>query len=146
MKYSIAGKETMAYNKVDRVNVGDNEGHMVSLLVGEGINVSTGNDAFGDGAQVSVIVTSDMVNFKGPFQAYSIMTKKGDSVFSKAEGKIAPTVTAEGNTVLIMEGTMTFYKGTGQYENIQGNGTFKGRFFSSILYTLDWEGEYWIGK
>ena len=144
MKYSIAGKETMAYNKVDRVSVGDMEGHMVSLLVGEGINVSTGNDTFGDGAQISVIVTSDLVNFNGPFQAYSIMTKKGDSVFSRAEGKIAPTVTAGGDTALIMEGTLTFYKGTGQYENIKGNGTFKGRFLSSILYTLDWEGEYWI--
>jgi hypothetical protein len=145
-KFKISGKTTNAYNKMERINADDVDGHMVSLLVAEGVNVSTGNTAFMDGAQVVTIATSDMVNFNGTFQGYTKFMKKGDTTFSKVEGKVTGTPTAEGNLVVLLEGTITFSKGTGQFENIQGSSSFKGRYLTNILYIIEWEGEYWINK
>lgn len=146
MKQRISGKEFMAYSKLERVPVGDVDGHLINLLVGEGINFNTGKEPFMDHAQVSVYTTSDVIHFNGPFVAYSIITRKGETVYSKAEGKVTANMTPEGTPVVLIEGTVNFYKGTGQFENIRGEGTFKGQYLSTIMYSLEWEGEYWIEK
>ena len=145
-KFKISGKTTNAYNKMERINVGDVDGHMISLLVSEGVNLSTGNTGFMDGAQVVAITTSDMINFNGSFQGYVKFIKKGDMTFSKFKGKVTAKPSAEGNPVVLLEGTIDFLKGTGQFENIQGNSSFKGRYLANIIYTTEWEGEYWINK
>jgi hypothetical protein len=92
-----------------------------------GVFVSSGNTEFMDGAQVVSIMMSDLVHFSGPFQGYSIQTKKGESTFSKVEGKLTTTLSSDGTPVTTLEGTFHWIKGTGQYENIQGGGTFKVR-------------------
>lgn len=57
-KIKDSGKQTTAYTKVERINVGDLDGHMVSLLVSEGVN--TGGGALMDGAQVYSTTSSDL--------------------------------------------------------------------------------------
>jgi len=145
-KFKVSGKQTCAYNKLERIEVGDIDGHMVSYMVSEGVNVSTGNVIFFNGAQLVSIITSDIVYFNGVFQGYTKFTNKGDNLFSKFEGNITNTLSAEGNHVQSMEGTFTFIGGTGQYENIHGTGIFKGRYLSKIIYVNEWEGEYWIER
>ena len=145
-KFKVSGKQTCAHNKLERIDVGDIDGHMVSYMVSEGVNVSTGNVKFFNGAQLVSIITSDIVYFNGLFQGYTKFTNKGDTLFSKFEGKITNALSVEGNYVLSMEGTVSFIKGTGQFENIRGSGTFKGRYLSKIIYVNEWEGEYWIEK
>ncbi len=143
-KIKVSGKQTCAYNKLERTYVDDIEGHMVSYMVAEGVNVSTGEVPFFNGAQLVSIITSDIVYFNGEFQGYTKFSNKGDNLFSKFSGKITNTLSAEGNHVQSMEGTFTFIKGTGQYENIKGSGRFKGRYLTKIIYINEWEGEYWI--
>jgi hypothetical protein len=143
-KVKVSGKQTCAYNKLERIDVGDIEGHMFSFMVSEGVNVSTGNVKFFNGAQIVSIITSDIVYFNGLFQGYTKFTNKGDTLFSKFEGKITNALSAEGNCVQSMEGTFSFTNGAGQFENIRGSGTFKGRYLSKIIYINEWEGEYWI--
>ena len=145
-KIKVSGNQTCAYNKLERIDVGDIEGHMVSFMISEGVNVSTGHVKFFNGAQIVSVITSDIVYFNGLFQGYTKFTNKGDSLFSKFEGKIKNTHSVEGNYVQSMEGTVSFIKGTGQYENIRGNGTFKGRYLSKIIYVNEWEAEYWIER
>jgi hypothetical protein len=145
-KIKVSGKQTCAYNKLERIDVGDIDGHMVSFMVSEGVNVSTGNVQFFNGAQIVSVITSDIVYFNGLFQGYTKFTNKGDSLFIKFEGKINNTHSVEGNYVQSLEGTVSFTNGTGQYENIRGNGTFKGRYLSKIIYVNEWEGEYWIER
>jgi hypothetical protein len=131
---------------MERINVGDVDGHLVSLLISEGVNASTGDSGFMDGALVVNTITSDIVNYDGPFQGYSKITKKNDCVFAKFEGKITNTLSAEGNPVVLIDGTIDFFKGTGQFDNIKGIGTIKGRYLTPMIYISEWEGEYWINK
>lgn len=145
-KYKVAGKQTNAYTKMERIDVGDISGHQLSLVVAEGVNMSTGATEFLNGAQLVSMNISDLVNFNGQFQGYSKFTKKGDSGYATIEGKITTTLSTEGTPIPTLEGTFTWTKGTGQFENIQGSGTFKGRYLTTNIYTVDWEGEYWIKK
>ncbi|MBW6492882.1 MAG: hypothetical protein K0B15_16990 [Lentimicrobium sp.] len=145
-KYQIAGEQTMAFTKQERSMVGDFEGHMLSLAEAEGVNINTGSTEFLNGAQVINFITSDLVNFSGPIQGYTISKKGNDSFYAKYEGKITTAISSDGTPLTTIEATMTWIKGTGKYQNIKGGGTAKGRYIASNIYTLEWEGEYWIEK
>jgi hypothetical protein len=138
-KLQIAGKQTNAYNKMERLPVGDVDGHLFCLLVSEGVNVSTGKDEFMNGAQVVNYVTSDIVNYNGPFKGYSKITKKNEIAFGKFEGKIINTTSDDGNSVILIDATIDFFKGTGQFEKIKGSGTVKGRYLTNMIYVSEWE-------
>jgi hypothetical protein len=145
-KYQFSGKQTVAITKQERSNVADMESHILSLSEWNGVNESLGNTEFMDGAQVFAFLTADLVHFSGYFQGYSIMTKKGESTFSKFEGKLTTTLSSDGTPVSTMEGTFSFLKGTGQYENIRGGGAIMGRYIASNIVVWDVEAEYWIEK
>lgn len=146
-KFKVAGKQTLAYTRQERANVGDVESHMVSMIESEGINISTGETEYMNGAQVINVVTSDLVNFNGPIQGYSITKKKEESVFGKFTGKITTTISADGTPVAVIEDIrLTWVFGTGRFKNIKGAAIAKGRYISKNIYLADWEGEYWIEK
>ena len=145
-KTKIAGKMTVTYTKQEKFDVGDTEGHIISMAESEGTNVSTGKHEFMDGAQVVNMSFGDLVKGNGPHQGYIKFTKNGDTSFAKWEGKITTTISAEGTPMTTFEGTFSYIKGTGQFENIHGSGTYKGRFISETTYECDWEAEYFIKK
>jgi hypothetical protein len=146
-KIKVAGKQTLAYTRQERKEVGDTEGHILSLIEAEGINISSGDSEFMNGAQIINVVTSDLVNFNGPIHGYSITTKKGDSAVGKFDGKIITTISADGTPVAVIDDVhLTWIKGTGQFLNIKGSATAKGRYISRNIYNVEWEGEYWIEK
>ena len=145
-KYKIAGKQINVFTKTERIDVGDIVGHQLSLVVSEGVNESTGPTEFGNGAQLVNVSISDLVNFNGIFKGYTKLTKKGDIAYGAYEGKIITTISPDGTPISTAEGTVTWIKGTGQFENIQGGGTVKIKYLSTSIYTSDWEGEYWIKK
>jgi hypothetical protein len=145
-KFKVAGKQTLSYTRQERSNVGDIEGHILSLIEAEGVNESTGKIDFMNGAHVINFVTSDLINFNGPIQGYSITKKKDDSAFGKLEGKITTALSAEGIPVTTIEVRLTWINGIGQFKNIRGDATAKGIYISKNVYIVDWEGEYWIGK
>ena len=145
-KFKVSGKQTLAYTKQERINIGDIEGHMLSLIEAKGVNVSTGKIEYMNGGQVVNLVASDLVNFNGPIQGYSIVKKKEDSAIGKLEGKIITELSSEGTPVAVIEANLTWILGTGQFKNIQGVVTAKGRYISENIYIVEWEGEYWIGK
>lgn len=145
-KTKAAGKMTVAYTNQETIEVGDAEGHIISLGESEGINVSTGMPEFMNGAQVVNLSFGDLVKGNGPHQGYVKFAKKGDTVIAKWEGKVTTTLSAEGTPITTFAGTFSWIKGTGQFGNIQGSGTYKGEFISKTIYTSDWEGEYSIKK
>jgi hypothetical protein len=144
-KTKIAGKHTLAY-KQDTINVGDTEGHIIALSEFEGFNVSTGEEKFMDGAQDVAMGFSDLVMGNGTDQGYGNISLNGDVIFWKHQGNIATTISPEGKLVTTAEGSWTFTKGTGKYENIQASGTYKGKLMSRTIYIIEWEGEYFIKK
>jgi len=143
-KYQIAGKQTTAVTRQERSDIADMENHMFSLSEWNGINVSSGDTEFMDGAQVVSFNIADLVQFSGPFQGCSLFSKKGESVFARFEGKLTTTLSSDGTPVSTMEGTFSFLNGSGQYENIRGGGTIKGRYIASNIVVWDVEGEYWV--
>ena len=145
-KTKIAGKHTLAYTKQDTVNVGDTEGHIIALYEFEGFNVSTGEEKFMDGAHDVAMGFNDFVMGNGTDQGYGNFSLNGDVIFWKHQGNITTTISPEGKPVTTAEGSWTYPKGTGKYENIQGSGTYKGKLMSRTIYIVEWEGEYFIKK
>lgn len=141
----VAGTITSANTKIEKINVGDIEDHTISLLEDEGVNVSTGEHNFLDGSAWSSIGQYDLVAGNGAHQGYGKQVLNGDSVFLKWEGHVTTTLSPEGMPMVTFEGTFSWTNGTGQFENIQGGGVYKGRYISRIIWTSEWEGDYSIG-
>lgn len=72
--------------------------------------------------------------------------KDGNVFFSKWQGKVSTTQSPEGKPIMKWEGTFSYVKGTGKWENIQGGGTYKGGFIARGIYVNHVEGEYFIKK
>jgi hypothetical protein len=87
---------------------------------------------------------SDLVKGNGPQQGYIKFGQNGDTAIARWQGKATTTLSAEGTPMITFEGTFSFIKGTGQFENIEGNGTYKGKFISETSYMAEWQGEYVI--
>jgi len=145
-KFKIAGKNTTAYTLREVVEVGDTEGHSLYLLKNEGFNESTGENKFMDGAEVIYFGIADYIKGNGSHTVYTKMSMNDNAVYSKAEGKTTTTLSPEGKPVTTFKGSITFIKGTGKYQNIQGGGTYKGKLVSSVIIVNKWEGEYFIKK
>ncbi len=145
-KIKVSGKHTLAYIKQNKINVGDIEDHIVFLSEFEGSNVSTGEKKLMDGALDVGMTFADIVKGNGPHQGYGKMSMNGDVIFWKHQGKTVTTLSPEGKPVTTLEGSYTWTKGAGKYENIQGSGTYKGKTISKTISIIEWEGEYFIKK
>ena len=124
------------------VHIDDVEGHNLTLEEGEGTNKSTGEQEFLHGAQVTFFGTSDHVMGNGTGRGYAKLALGDDAVFLKHEGTVETRPPTKGIRNTTFKGTFSFYKGTGRYKNIQGSGTYKGRYISKTIYIAEWEGEY----
>jgi len=145
-KIKVAGKLTAAATESYSMTVGDTEGHTFLMSKSEGVNTSTGKNTFMDGALVVNHNGADLIKGNGPHQGYIILSKDGGSGVAHWKGKVTTTMSPGNIPMTTMEGTYTYTKGTGQFENIQGGGTYKGRYISEKTYVVEWEGEYSIKK
>ncbi len=143
-KYQIKGNSTYAIIDHQGAFLDDVMGTLLSMSKMEGVNYSTGAKEFMDEARLLSVMRHD--NMDGTSQGYSKFTKNDDVVYFKSETRLNNTLSDEGNPVTTFEGNFTAIKGTGQYDNIRGSGTFKGRYLSGYILYVDWEGEYWIDK
>jgi len=140
----ISGKMTLANIERQAYETGYTEGHSLALGQAEGINVSTGTNAFMDKAQVVNFSFSDLIKGNGPYQGYIKLAKQNDAVYCKWQGNIKTVLGDGGAPITSFEGTFSYVNGSGAFKNIQGKGTFRGSFISKTIHTVDWEGEYSI--
>lgn len=138
----ISGKMTLANIERQAYESGYTEGHSVSLSKAEGINVSTGSNAFMDKAQVVNFSLADLINGNGPYQGYIKLIRKDDVVYCKWQGNIKTVMGDGGAPIISFEGTFSYVNGSGLFKNIQGKGTFRGSFISKTIHLVEWEGEY----
>jgi hypothetical protein len=141
-KIKISGKRYGVFTKMEMMNVDDTEGHTLSLVESKGVDVVTG-DWF-----VSKMLADGVMGGTGTVRGYGkIIDKDGDVRFETVETKTTFILSPEGKPIgATMEGTFSFTKGTGKWENIHGGGTAKGKFIAPEIYMVDWEGEYFIKK
>jgi hypothetical protein len=142
----FSGKGTYAYTERPTIAFDDVEGHMILISKWEGMNWSTGEHKFMDGAEVSFIVYADYIKGNGPFWGYIKMSQNGDVVYSKLKGKTTTALSPKGKPIMTFEGGIEMVRGTGQYIGIQGSMKFKNRMISSTIMMGEWEGEYYIKK
>lgn len=142
----VSGKMTLAAEMQEPMSIGDADDHTVTFSVFEGTNASTGSNKFMDGAHVVNVAFSDLVKYNGPHQTYTTVSKKDDAVIVKCQGKNTGIMSPDGEPIVTFEGTFSWIAGTGRFKGIQGNGTYKGQYISPKIYTIEWEGEYFIKK
>jgi hypothetical protein len=147
-KIKIAGRQEIAYTNQEIMDFGDVEGHSLVLGRLEGININTGEHKFMDSAQIAAVVFSDLIKGNGHHKGYNKIYLNEDAVFYKYEGKTTTTLSPDGESVTTMEGAFTFARGTGKYENIQGDGTYKAKLLldPNTVIIIEWAGEYFIKK
>lgn len=142
----VSGTITAATIFLQVINLDDTKGHRLSIAQSEGTNASAGPHAFMDGGEVMIAGTDDLVNGTGTGAGYTKISKGDDTVYLKREAKIITEIPPKGQPVTTFQGTFTFMKGSGQYQNIRGSGTYKGKYISKTIYTVEWEGEYTLEK
>lgn len=144
-KMKTGGELTAKYVTRSPQEIGDAEEHIVNLSTLEGINKSTGEQEFMDGAKVLIIGMSDATKGNGVAWGYAKMTLGDDTVFAKYKGEVKTTV-SEGNPVTVFEVEAKYLKGSGKYENIEGGYKAKAKVISEDEILIKWEGEYAIKK
>jgi hypothetical protein len=143
-KIKIAGKLTNTVSESYMINIADMEDHALNISKSEGINVSTGEKSFMDSSSVVNYNSSDLIKGNGMHHGYIMLSKEDATVIAKWKGKVTTTTSSDNKPIITFEGTFTYTKGTGPFEKIQGNGTYKGMYISEKEYITEWEGEYFI--
>jgi hypothetical protein len=137
----IAGTFTVKYAEQHPIPVPDAAGHALMLGRVEGVNRSTGQTPYMDQGKVTSLEFGDLTQGNGPHQGYITFSSGPDSVISTWNGKVTTTLSPDKTPMTSFAGTWTKLRGTGRYQEITGQGTYKGRFISQSEYTVNWQGE-----
>jgi hypothetical protein len=140
-RQQVGGTFTMTYSQLDPLPVGDTEGHVLISNHATGANRSTGRDAYMDGAEVANTEIADLTQGNGPHQGYVILSSGADRAVNKWNGKVTTVLGADKQPATTFEGTWTKVNGTGRYEGVRGQGTYRGRMTGQQTYLVDWKGE-----
>ena len=119
---AVAGEKikwhgTGVTTKFEQIEVGDEDGHVLAIMVGKQVFI---NEKTGERTASISVNTVDMNPKAGLFivEGYGVSTApNGDKLVRRHEGKAV----GKGQ----MKGTFTWVKGTGQWENIKGGGTWE---------------------
>ena len=134
----VVSREVYCASSFPSVKVPDAEGHAIYLVDAKGVGF---NEAWGASAAVCT-GTSEVIKGGGPVTGYAHFTfADGSTLTSKYKGEAkgaayGATGRREG------EGTWAYIKGTGRFEGIQGEGTYKWYVIAPGIWYSDGEGEY----
>jgi hypothetical protein len=146
-KTDISGRMILTVSELKVNQVEDTENHQFMLVDFTGENRSTSKFKFLDHAQASMFVFEDRVvkeNDGGLQRGYLQLSLKKDMVFIKFDGEVKFSLSDSADLVASVCGQFSFIKGTGQYEQIRGHGTYKGSFISEGTVSIEWSGEFYI--
>lgn len=142
----ISGTITGQYVKGEQFSVSDSPDHAVALSQWTGVNKSTGDNPYMDGAKFSEVNFGDLDKGNGNAQGYTTFGDGADTTMVKWEGKMITTSTGQAKADMKHVGTWTFVYGTGKYKGISGKGTYDGISTSDKSFEVNWQGEYTLGK
>jgi hypothetical protein len=146
MGTAVSGTITATYTQMDTVMVTEADMHMMNMGISEGTNTCTSEAMFMDGAKATNMSYSDLTKGNGPHQGYVKFEMEGGSAMARWSGKVTTAMSAEGAPMTSFEGTYKYVGGTGEYQGIKGEGTYKGSFTAANTYAVEWQGAYTMGK
>ena len=141
-----SGTITAAISRADTVMVNDAQGHGMYLQAWKGTLASTGEQPFMDGAKVVIPALSDLVQGNGTHQGYTTFAMGADTVVASWHGKVTAVMGKDEKRLISFKGVFTYMRGTGQYMNIKGKGTYEGKFTSPKEFMCEVQGEYSLGE
>jgi hypothetical protein len=131
------GRTTWHNVKWEQINVPGEEGHVVAVGEGKGINSALVGNVLAPGKVCRSVGSYDM-NTKtgvGSYRAYGeTIEAEGDKYYWLGEGKLVEGKGAEGK--------LTILRGTGKYEGLQGKGTYTNYSVAPGQSYSDWEWEW----
>jgi len=140
-KVKVKFKAFSVVTKMEKFKIDDTEGHFVTINENRGVT--------SDGKFTRYFTSkSDLIKGNGSLSGYGkyVEIKDGDAYFVKFQGPVSTTKSPEGKLKISFKGTYSYTKGTGKFENIQGGGTFTGRYIGKGILSVDVEGESFIKK
>jgi hypothetical protein len=146
MGTAVSGTITATYTQMDTMMVSEADMHMMNMGISEGTNKCTSENMFMDGAKGTNMSFMDLKQGNGSHQGYVKFEMESGTATAKWSGMVTTTMSAEGAPMTSFEGTYKYVSGTGEFENMQGEGTYKGSFTGTDSYTVDWKGTYIIGE
>ncbi len=118
------------------VSMNDTPGH--DLVLRQSLATHMSSDALFNGTKSTVCGTADLIRGNGQERGYFMNEhSNGDLDCGTYECKVSMV-----NGQMTMEGTWKYTHGTGQFNGITGNGTFKGRMTSPTDAETSYEGSY----
>jgi hypothetical protein len=137
---SISGSFTGHAAAQSSMSVSDAAHHELNLMQITAMQRSTDPDW--DNCHMCYWGAADLHEGNGMQRGYfTTYHSGGDRDFGTFEGRI--TTIANQMTI---EGTWKFTSGTGKYEGLAGNGTFKGRMTAPGVFEDTWEGNYELAE
>ncbi len=126
-------REVTYVTKSEKINVGDEKGHVIAIMEGKGIQSNKEGKTFCEGWvhwEAGRLDINPKTGVTG--NGYLALTDKdGDKIYMRWD--IKPPSPNE----------WAFLKGTGKFEGIKGKGTFSSTHTSDpTLFYVDWEGEF----
>jgi hypothetical protein len=116
--------------------LGDIPDHELSLMQVSGSQ--TASDANWNNAKLTYWGHADLIRGAGHQSGYFVdVHSNGDRDCGTFEGKLSIV-----NNQVTIVGTWKYTHGTGMFEGITGNGTFKGVLLSPTEADMSWEGSY----
>jgi hypothetical protein len=140
LRITVGGTYSASYARQFGAEIGDVQGHTLSIGQARGTNRSTGETGYMDGAQLRMIQTEDLIRGTGTAEGYSSLVSGADTARLKSAGRVTTIASAEKGLLITFEGTWTVVKATGRYQGRTGSGTYRGRFISPIEYVVEWQG------
>ncbi len=133
---NITGQITFKATMQTSVCLNDTPGHELVIRASSGPERS--NDALFNNTVHSSYGTADLIRGSGQQHGYFVIEHHNNSrACGTYEGRISTV-----NEAVTVDGTWKYTHGTGEFEGISGNGTYKGRMTSPTELEASFEGSY----
>lgn len=127
-----------------RMTVEDNAQRVITMT--RRVDKHTNSDPLCSTANVLVVGISETTSGSGPHRGWNtVECPNGDKTFATYEGATKVVPNPGGRPDVTWSGTWRYTGGTGRYEGITGDGTYKGRLTAEGPMG-DWEGERELKK
>jgi hypothetical protein len=129
-------RATCYLTKVEAIPVGDVEGHVILVFERRGVAIFEN----GECAAYLTRGTADLTKHQGQIQGYGQLTyKDGSTNISKWEGNMS---ISPGEKLPSLEGRGEWIKGTGKFEGIKGDFSFRGKYITP--YSKETKGDVYF--
>jgi hypothetical protein len=138
---TIAGKCKLQFTKAETMPQPDGPAHMLMLFSATCPNENAGKSDFMAGATFISHGYADLVAGSGPSRGYTAITKGGDEMYSRWEGRVQSFVAADGSMRTGFVGTWESYRTAGRLSGRKAGGVFTCYYVSATECMLDWSGD-----